>query len=231
MSEKDINLEIFKLMIEELSSLRDELVFLGGSTISLFITEPRHVVIRETLDVDCVVEVLHRGEYENISKKLRNLGFNEDIEGKVLCRFKKQNLVLDVMPTDTKILGFTSIWYKDGFKNSIKMKVSGRDVKVFDLPYLMATKLEAFKGRGRGEYIFSHDIEDIVTLIDGRPSISTDLTRGHSMVTTYLKDEFGKLLNDQNFINSLDAHISDRENVEGRKKIILERMQNLIKVT
>ena len=139
MSEKDINLEIFKLMIEELSSLRDELVFLGGSTISLFITEPRHVVIRETLDVDCVVEVLHRGEYENISKKLRNLGFNEDIEGKVLCRFKKQNLVLDVMPTDTKILGFTSIWYKDGFKNSIKMKVSGRDVKVFDLPYLMAT--------------------------------------------------------------------------------------------
>ncbi|MDC0980127.1 hypothetical protein OAQ84_00180 [Bdellovibrionales bacterium] len=229
MSGKDIDLEILKLMTKELSSLSDELVFLGGSTISLFITEPLHVKIRETLDVDCVVEVSHRGDYEDISKKLREIGFSEDIGSKVLCRFKKKALILDVMPTDTRVLGFTNIWYKDGFKNSIKMKVSGQDISVFALPYLVATKLEAFKGRGNSKYLFSHDIEDIVTLFDGRPSISIDLKNADSKLVTYLKKEFTKLLSNQNFINSLEAHISDRENIEGRKKIIIERMENFLK--
>jgi len=99
-----------------------------GATISLFITEPLDVKIRETLDVDCVVEVSHRGDYENISKNLRKIGFTEDVESKVLCRFKKKDLILDVMPTDTKILGFTNIWHKDGFKNSIKTNVSGQEI-------------------------------------------------------------------------------------------------------
>ncbi len=228
MTEIDTNLEILMLVIKELNSLSEELVFLGGSTISLFITEPFHVDIRETFDVDCVVEVSHRSEYEAISKKLRSLGFSEDSENKVLCRFKKKDLVLDVMPTDSKILGFTNIWYKDGFKKSVKMNVSGQDISVFDLPYLVATKLEAFKGRGRGDYLFSHDIEDIVTLIDGRPSISKDLASADAKVANYLKKEFEELINNQNFINSLEAHISDRENLEGRKKIVLQRIMEFL---
>lgn len=229
MSGQDINLEILKLMAEEVSSLSEELVFLGGSTISLFVTDPQNVKIRETLDVDCVVEVSHRGGYESISNKLRNLGFNEDIESKVLCRFRKKDLILDVMPTDSKILGFTNIWYKDGFKNSIKISISGQSISVFDLPYLVATKIEAFKGRGNGEYLFSHDIEDIITLIDGRPSISDDLNNTDSKLTNCLKKEFTQLLSDQNFLNSLEAHISDRENTEGRKKIIIERIEDFLK--
>jgi hypothetical protein len=225
----DINLEILKSVIFELKSIKDDLVFLGGATISLFITEPHNVTIRETFDVDCVVDVIHRTAYDDISKKLRLIGFNEDMESSVTCRFKKGSLILDLMPIDEKILGFSNIWYKDGFENAIKVKVGSIDIKVFSLPFLIATKIEAFKGRGKGQYISSHDIEDIVTLFDGRSTIAMDMKMSNKKVQDYLRAEFKKLLSDQNFQNSLEAHISDRQNLVGRKQIIIDRMNAFIK--
>ena len=130
MNNLDINLEILKMTLVELKDLKNDLVFLGGSTIFLFITDPLNVSIRETLDVDCVVKVTHRGGYEEISKRLRALGFNEDAQSSVICRFRKGSLILDVMPTDSKIFGFTNIWYKNGFENSIKMAVEDLQINV-----------------------------------------------------------------------------------------------------
>jgi len=47
---EDIHLEILKITAAELGDLCNDLVFLGGATISLYITEPHFVKIRETLD-------------------------------------------------------------------------------------------------------------------------------------------------------------------------------------
>ena len=88
------DLEILKLMVKELRPVLDDVVFVGGSIISLFITEPQFVNIRETFDVDCVIEISHRQHYEDFSKKLRGIGFSEDLESGVLCRFKKGALFL-----------------------------------------------------------------------------------------------------------------------------------------
>jgi len=44
-------------------------------------------------------------------------------------------------------------------------------------PYFLATKLEAFDGRGKGDYLSSHDIEDIVAVLDGRPEILDELLK------------------------------------------------------
>jgi hypothetical protein len=89
MNKNDISLETLKITAKELKLLKNDLVFLGGSTISLFVTEPQNVTIRETIDVDCVVEVSHRNAYEDISKQLRSLGFNEDMHSSVTCRLGK----------------------------------------------------------------------------------------------------------------------------------------------
>ncbi len=228
MKTNDITLEILKIAAKELSSLNEEIVYIGGATISLFITEPLAISLRETFDVDCVIEVSHRQDYENVAKKLRKLGFTEDMESKVLCRFKKGKLTLDVMPTDAKILGFTNIWYKHGFKEAVQFKVAGEMINVFSLPYLLATKIEAYKGRGKNQYLTSHDIEDIVTLIDGRPSIARDINSAAKDVVEYLKYEFGVMIADQNFLLALDGHISDRKNIEGRKQIVLNRINEFL---
>lgn len=229
MMKNDTTLEILKIAVRELSSMKDEIVYLGGATISLFITEPEAVSLRETFDVDCVVEVVHRQDYENVAQRLRKLGFKEDMESKILCRFKKGALTVDMMPTEAKILGFTNIWYKNGFKDAVEMKVANQTIRVISLPYLIATKLEAFKGRGKNQYLTSHDIEDIITLFDGRETIAHDLAAGPKEVVKYLANELGRLAADPDFETALDGHISDRRNIEGRKKLVMARVNEFLK--
>lgn len=229
MNKNDLTLEILRMVTKELKTLNDQLVYVGGSTISLYVTETSAVSIRETNDVDCVVEVSHRNEYETFAKQLRKIGFNEDTDGKVLCRFKKGSLILDVMPTDTKILGFTNQWYADGYKKSNLVKLDSQEIRAFRIEYLIASKFEAFKGRGKGDYRTSHDIEDIVTLFDGRETIAEDLKKAEASVNSYIKQHLEMMIKSSNFVDSLDAHISDRGNIENRKQIVINRIKAFLK--
>lgn len=38
----------------------------------------------------------------------------------------------------------------------------------------IATKLEAFADRGGGDFLASHDLEDITTVTDGRPELTDE---------------------------------------------------------
>ncbi len=126
-----------------------------------------------------------------------------------------------------KSLGFLiSGISKDSHK--LKIKVAGEEIQVFTIPYLIATKIEAFKGRGKGDFIVSHDIEDIITLIDGRKEITNDLLNAPAFLLKELKQELAAFINNNLFVDSLDGHISDRSNIAGRKQIILDRIRKFI---
>ncbi|MEY4617014.1 MAG: hypothetical protein RJB66_1974 [Pseudomonadota bacterium] len=228
MKNRDIHLDILKLMVQTLGELADELVFIGGSTISLYITEPEVVQVRETFDVDCIVEVSGRLEYEEIIQRLRKKGFSEDVEDKVICRYKKGALILDVMPTDARILGFTNKWYKPAIRNTIEATLGPQKIKIFRPAYLIASKIEAFKGRGEGSFISSTDIEDIITLFDGRSNIAEDLLSAPTDVQKELKTELSAWLKSTDFLDAMEGHIADRQNTAGRKKIILQRIQGFL---
>jgi hypothetical protein len=84
--------------------------------------------------------------------------------------------VLDVMPLDEKILGFSNRWYKAAMKLSETTTL--RDdlvIRMITAPYFVATKLDAFKRRERGDFLGSHDLEDVVSIVDGRESLSAGL--------------------------------------------------------
>lgn len=132
------------------------------------------------------------------------------------------------MPTDTKVLGFSNIRYEDGFKHSIEKTVDGLIIKTFSLPYLLASKIEAFKGRGKGNFLLIHDIEDIVTLFDGRSLIADDLKTAKVDVFKYLRLEFSNFLSSGGFESAIEAHISDRQNTVARKNIVLERLKSFL---
>lgn len=174
-----------------------------------------------------VVKVAHRSDYESFSRQLRSLGFNEDQSSGITCRFRKNKMILDVMPTDSKILGYSNIWFEDGFKLNKVVKIGGLDIKVFNLPYLLASKIEAFKGRGKNHFSTSHDIEDIVTLFDGCSTVAAEVQSAEEKVRDYLSREIRALLSNLQFVSSIDAHVSDRLNLEERKRIIIERMKSV----
>ena len=78
---------------------------------------------------------------------------------------------LDVMPTNEKILGFSNRWYEDAIHHaSTKTLPSGIEIRVVNPVYFIATKFEAFAGRGKGDF-FNHDLEDIVFVMENREKL------------------------------------------------------------
>ncbi len=107
---KNQNLDLLILASERLRPLLDRLVFVGGATTGLLISDPAAPDIRSTRDVDVIIEIQHYGDYHKLEKELGDLGFRpSQEEAAPLCRFEHDNLILDVMPTDEKILGISNV--------------------------------------------------------------------------------------------------------------------------
>jgi len=104
-SRANINLAMLEFAARKLGKLKDKFVFLGGCSTALFITDPVTSDIRETLDVDCIVDVISLAHYHKIKELLTDRGFKKSIDDEVICRWRYDDLILDVMPTDEEILG------------------------------------------------------------------------------------------------------------------------------
>lgn len=165
----EANFEMLKLAAKFLEDLKEEVVFVGGATTCLYVDQAISDEIRPTDDVDCVIEITSRNDFDKFQAKLRKKGFTHDTsKGAPICRFKYgESLVLDVMPNDAKILGFSNSWYKEGIRAREKRDVGGEEIYIFSLPYFLASKFEAFMGRGSSEPRLSWDLEDIVLILDG----------------------------------------------------------------
>jgi hypothetical protein len=97
---------------------------------------------------------------------------------------------------------------------------------ITDPAHLLATKIEAFHQRGGGDYLH-HDIEDLVTLIDGRPTIADEVLAAPDTVRRHLQAELGSLLANHDFVDRMSGHLGSTEN-RGRKNIVLARMKKIV---
>lgn len=160
------NVEMLGVVAKGLKGLKEKVVFVGGATIDLFITDPGAPGTRETDDVDCVVELAGLVQYHALEEQLRALGFQHPMgEQAPICRWKFCGIKVDVMPTEGAVLGFNNRWYPDGMAEAEEIDLpDGERVSTFSVPYLLASKLDAFRDRGKGDYMASKDMEDIVAL-------------------------------------------------------------------
>ena len=167
------NRQLLAAMAQRLKRVLPEIVFVGGCTTGLLITDPAASPVRATDDVDVIVEVASYAEYARFSKRLRNLGFSEDSsEGAPICRWLIDRMKLDVMPTDETILGFSNRWYKPAIEAAAIVALDGFELRVVTTPYFIGTKLEAFRGRGKGDFYASSDLEDIIMSLTVVPRLS-----------------------------------------------------------
>ena len=174
-----------------LANVPERFVFTGGATICLYVDEILQDELRPTLDVDCVVEIFSRAEYYTLAERLRGVGLEECAQADApLCRWRYQDLIVDVMPCDARILGFSNRWYGEGISNKIAYILpSGRVIDIFSPVYLLASKVEAFLGRGK-DLRLSKDIEDIVILLDGCEVLEEEFNRTKGAVKVFLGSWF-----------------------------------------
>jgi len=224
-----MNQQMFMLetVARVLSQVRTTIVFTGGATIFLYLDEVAAPDIRPTDDVDCVVEIMSRAEYYNFSNLLRTLGLQETTEsGAPLCRWQYEGISIDVMPCDESVLGFSNRWYRPGIANSIHYQLpSGRQILIFSTPYLLASKIEAFTGRGGGNFYFSSDIEDIVALLDGRSSLFEEVQQADYEVKAFLSGWFRAEL--ENLCEIAPAFLSSAAKNSGRTRLLLQTIERL----
>jgi hypothetical protein len=122
--------------VNALGDICNDLVFLGGSVVGLLITDPGSEPVRATEDVDVIVEVTSRLQYERLTQRLESKGFRPDPEGPI-CRYTLNDMAIDVMPLDESILGFSNRWYQTAitqFENILLNTTTS--IKVITAPVL-----------------------------------------------------------------------------------------------
>ncbi len=216
-----INIVRMKAVATILSDFKEEIVFVGGATVSLYASRPDLTTIRVTDDVDVVVELISTGEFYRLQEKLLSLGFQHDRNAPILSRYLFQGLKVDFMPTDPTILGFTNRWYQEGIRQKIKVNLDATtSAYIFSAPYFLASKMEAFLGRGNGDLFASHDLEDIIYLLDHRPTIQEEIMISPKTVKTYLLEQFNKLGKHTLFEEALLGHVEQQDSMQRAKRII-----------
>jgi hypothetical protein len=226
------NLGLLQIAAKLLLPMLDELVFVGGCATGLLITEEAAGEVRPTVDVDVIAEITSFTEYYDFSERLRSCGFREDASpGAPLCRWLHGETKVDVMPLDEKILGFSNPWYVPAMQSATTHEIEkGLEVKVITAPYFCATKFEAFRGRGKGEYLGNHDLEDIVTVLDGRPELLQDLEVAPEDVSQYVVNSIAELVASPKFLDALPGYLMPDEASQMRAAIVLNRMQRIIQL-
>jgi hypothetical protein len=99
-------------------------------------------------------------------------------------------LVIDVMPTDPEILGFSNEWYREAISTAATVTLrSGSRLRAATPALLAATKLCAWRGRGAGDLLRSLDVHDLLTLVNGRPELGQELETASPRLRAYVRDE------------------------------------------
>ncbi|MCB4792225.1 MAG: hypothetical protein LHV68_10120 [Elusimicrobia bacterium] len=211
---------------EALRPLINKVVFTGGVIVPLYAPQYKEE-IRLTEDVDVVIEVTGRIAYSRLESKLRKLGLKNDRFSKVICRWSYNDVVIDVMPTDEKILGFTNIWYEQGMERSVKYVLPSKHyINMFALPYLISSKLEAFNNRAKGDYRFSKDMEDIIFLISY--SDIKELFNADKDVREYIASEFKRHIKNLDFVEVLSGYFHKEQ--RPRVKNVMDFINKMIVV-
>jgi len=225
---RDPNRQQLEAAARVLRPLLDDLVFLGGCTTGFLLSDPASAGLRPTKDVDTITEVASYAEYATLTERLRALGLTEDTsEGAPLCRWRHGQLIIDVMPTNEAVLGFSNRWWVPALGSAVWVSLADLQLRVVTPVYFLATKLEAFRARGAGDVRGSHDLEDIMTVIDGRAEIVGEVQSAPPDVRTFIADEFQQLMANRSLVDALRGFLMPDDANQARLPMLVERLTAL----
>ena len=209
MNASDPNIAKVELIAKALGPLRERLVLVGGCAAGLLFTDPAAAPARVTFDVDLLAEVAALAGYHQLEKEFSRLGFKRDMSADApICRWRLGDLEVDLMPTEESILGFSNRWYPLAAETAQSLTLpSGVTIRLISAPAFVATKFVAFADRGNSDFMASHDLEDIINLIDGRPELIDEVARSPTELRAYLAAQCRTLLDTPAFHDGLQGFI------------------------
>jgi len=228
LSNLEFNREVIRRISLALGEMNEQVIFVGGATIGLYIDDPGAEDARVTNDVDITIEIASLGELESIREDLVKKGFKQSPEDKVLYRFRYDNIKADVMSTKEVGWAPTNPWFAPGYAQRVEVKIGDQQIQLLPLPYFIASKFAAHIGRGGKDPRTSHDFEDIVYVIDNLTDIVEQIGKSPDDVKPYLKEQLQLILNDNVMQEAILGNLSydTREVRYGRIIQCIEQIVN-----
>lgn len=189
-----INRAVTKKIATALGPLNQRVVYVGGAVVSLYIDDPSADDVRPTKDLDITLEIASIGALEALRLELVNLGFIQSANDAVVCRFRYEDVLVDVMATEPVGWAPGNRWFKKGFDLAYVYPLDGLLIRLLPLPYFLATKFDAFFDRGIKDLYASHDFEDIVYLLNHTSDIAEQIVNSDILVKNYLMKCASKII-------------------------------------
>jgi len=229
----DPNVVKVELIARALGPLRERLVLVGGCATGLLFTDPAAMPARVTYDVDLLAEVAALSDYHQLEREFAALGFKRDMSADApICRWRLGDLEVDLMPTASSILGFSNPWYPLAMETAKPLTLpSGTTIKLISAPALLATKFVAFADRGNSDYLASHDLEDIINLIDSRPELRGEIVQSPAELRGYLGAQCQQLLNTAAFHDGLRGFFAHGDMQGAQVARVVERLTQIATTT
>jgi hypothetical protein len=229
MIRRDPNLIMVERIATALGPLRERLVFVGGCAAGLLLTDPAAALARVTYDVDLLAEVTALPGYHQLEEAFSGQGFKRDLTPDApICRWRFDEIAVDLMPTDDAVLGFANRWYPLVAKTCRELVLpSGTAIRLIAAPAFLATKFEAFSDRGQGDFLLSHDLEDIINVVDGRPELVNEVAQAPEELRSYLSARFREMLAQSRFHDALPGLIFPDESHAERLALLRQRLKSI----
>ncbi|RFF49227.1 hypothetical protein D0A35_13795 [Xanthomonas campestris] len=221
----DPNLPHLLVIADALGELREHVVFLGGAVVGLLVSDPLAENVRATYDVDAVVN-LDWSRFRGIEARVESQGFAREMQSGVVCRWvhKASGVLFDLMPVDEGVLGFSNRWYAHAVETAQVMALSDRlSIRLVTAAAFVATKLEAFATRGNSDFLSSHDLEDVLNVVDGRAELVEEFAVEHAYLRHWVADVFLGLVDNPTFVNALPGLVAEPE----RASVVFQRPRSI----
>ena len=191
-----INRAATKKIAQALGAMNERVVYVGGAVVSLYIDDSSARDVRPTKDIDISMEIASIGALEAIREELVQKGFYQSSEDDVICRFRYEDIKVDLMATEAIGWAPANPWFASGYRNRITIEMDGLAIQCLSLPYYVATKFTAFYDRGSKDPRTSQDFEDIVYLLNYTSTLKEQVLAADPEVKAYLIECFQDLLED-----------------------------------
>jgi len=191
----EVDIGALRAVAERLNPIGLNYAFTGGAVVNLLLDDPDFAPARPTKDVDVIVELVSGGDYSKVETALREAGFLNDVNGPI-CRWHLGKLIVDIMPTRGERYGLNTQWFAEALETSSILEYAHTELRVVSPLGLLVTKYLTFMERGEGDFFASHDLEDFITVIDGRAEVVSEINEASADFRSYLIQGIRSLMND-----------------------------------
>jgi predicted nucleotidyltransferase len=221
-----INLKVVEKVALSLEELNNDVIYVGGAVVSLYVTDEGAEQPRPTKDIDISVQISTYSQMDELREKLATKNIYPAPSEKVMYRYSYEDILIDFIPFEETPLGPTNSWLKPGFKKAYRVQIGNTEIKILPVSLFLATKWEAFKSRGNDPRT-SHDFEDIIYIIDNNLNVVEDVRDADKDVQDFLKEMSNEILNHSSRNEIIECHINPFT-VDERREIVIEKLEEII---